>query len=306
MKFQKNRFVLPIIIILLVIFLPCAVFGVLNEINIRMEGGNPNHLHKLDNKLFYYDKNDKLIGTYKCKSSDCDDAITNISDEYLSYYEGTDTSLEVFANSYVFIKDNNLINLVSLKHEESMTLVSFSEIKNYGTSIEGGSLIVKDVNNKYGLFNMNNIMYEIPAEYDFMGISKKEFNGTVLSKDKIVVKKDNDWYLINGLNKAISVSSLDPIYDYNDSYIYYINSDGNYLIYDYNGYQSLSWITIKKVEDYNDLHVVKNALGKVFIYNENYSDVIQEYSEYNQTFDFRVNDNCVDILNNGKVVYVFE
>ena len=81
MVMKNNKMVLPVIIILLIIFLPLTVIGSYKSLSKGTSLENPSKEHKYNNKLFYYDSEGKLLGTYECTSSDCDDAQTEIDDE---------------------------------------------------------------------------------------------------------------------------------------------------------------------------------------------------------------------------------
>lgn len=84
---KNNKMVLPVIIILLIIFLPLTVIGSYKSLSKGTSLENPSKEHKYNNKLFYYDSEGKLLGTYECTSSDCDDAQTEIDDEINDFYK---------------------------------------------------------------------------------------------------------------------------------------------------------------------------------------------------------------------------
>ena len=109
---KNNKMVLPVIIILLIIFLPLTVIGSYKSLSKGTSLENPSKEHKYNNKLFYYDSEGKLLGTYECTSSDCDDAQTEIDDEINDFYkEGDKNDIGVFNTDNVFIKDNDKIYL---------------------------------------------------------------------------------------------------------------------------------------------------------------------------------------------------
>ena len=103
---DDNKFVLPIIIVLLVIFLPFTILGVSFKIKNAFIGSNPKHLHKFEGSLYYYNGKE-LVGTYACKSTTCDDAISVIDDKNFNYFEGSEDTLGLFNNEYAIIKDGN-------------------------------------------------------------------------------------------------------------------------------------------------------------------------------------------------------
>ena len=154
MVMKNNKMVLPVIIILLIIFLPLTVIGSYKSLSKGTSLENPSKEHKYNNKLFYYDSEGKLLGTYECTSSDCDDAQTEIDDEINDFYkEGDKNDIGVFNTDNVFIKDNDKIYLYSLGTK--IKLLTLNMLKNYNSDIEGNYLIVKNEENLYGLFDLN-------------------------------------------------------------------------------------------------------------------------------------------------------
>ena len=216
---KKNKVVLPLIIILLVIFLPCSIYGIYHQVVFQKEQGNPNHLHKLDNKLYYYDNSDKLLGVYECKSSPCDDAIPKIDDEYLKYHVGEGAPLGIFGSEYTFIEDGSTIKLHNIK--TNLSIAEFTLIKNYGASFTGGNIIVKDNTGLYGLFNLNTISYDIVAKYTFMGLANNIDSGLLVS-DRIAVEENGKWFIISNDDIKVSTPSDYPIYDYDYNFIYHV------------------------------------------------------------------------------------
>ena len=151
---KNNKMVLPVIIILLIIFLPLTIIGSYKSLSKGTSLENPSKEHKYNNKLFYYDSEGKLLGTYECTSSDCDDAQTEIDDEINDFYkEGDKNDIGVFNTDNVFIKDNDKIYLYSLSTK--IKLLTLNMLKNYNSDIEGNYLIVKNEENLYGLFDLN-------------------------------------------------------------------------------------------------------------------------------------------------------
>ncbi len=58
---KKNRLVLPVLILLFILITPCAIYGTYVVVSKKIAGENPNHLHKFNGKLYYYDENDNLL-----------------------------------------------------------------------------------------------------------------------------------------------------------------------------------------------------------------------------------------------------
>ena len=123
---RNNKVVLPLTIILLLFFLPCSIYGIYKKITYIAPEDNPNHIHLYEGSLYYYDTNNKLLGSYKCKSNNCNDAITEIDDEYLNYKDYKNNKTSIYGN-YVFINDDNIIYLYNL--ELNNTISEFKLIK---------------------------------------------------------------------------------------------------------------------------------------------------------------------------------
>ena len=228
---KNNKMVLPVIIILLIIFLPLTVIGSYKSLSKGTSLENPSKEHKYNNKLFYYDSEGKLLGTYECTSSDCDDAQTEIDDEINDFYkEGDKNDIGVFNTDNVFIKDNDKIYLYSLGTK--IKLLTLNMLKNYNSDIEGNYLIVKNEENLYGLFDLNVGNFKIKPSYDYMALANKT-DGEVIKSDKIIVEKLKGYYLIDKDDNSLTSTFGVPIYDYNDNLIISKNND-IYSFYTYN------------------------------------------------------------------------
>ena len=301
---KKNKVVFPLIIILLLCFLPCSIYGIYHQVVLKKELGNPKHLHKFANQLFYYDDQDELIGVYKCETDVCDDAKTQIDDEYLKYYAGgSDFDLGVFGGGiYTFINDGEGIKLHSIKTDR--TIATFSLIKNYGAIVGDGKVIVKNNDGLYGLFNLNTVSFDIAAKYSFMGLADNFADGT-LSADRIAVKENNEWYIIDLDEKQLSSPVIYPIYDYDKQYIYHINENNNYLIYMYDGSLVLPGVVIKKIDSINNYHILINGSGEVLIYDQFYKEIVERYQEFGASLDYKIESTQIDIYNGEKIIDTF-
>lgn len=297
---KKNKVVLPLIIILLLCFLPCSVYGIYQNIMDSKEQGNPNHLHKLDNKLYYYDEKDNLIGTYSCRNSICDTAVSSPSDSDFPTYEGENVEVNVF-NDYIFIQDGDYVVLHNLKN--NMTIATFKSIKNYGTTFDNNSIIVENLEGLYGLFNMNSISFVVPQEYEKMDIMDT-FDGKYLVASTLVVKNGNGYFLINDKGEELTKANENPIYFYDQKYVYH-KSNQNYLIFDYKGNGILSNINIISHDKLNGYNIIRSDAGIVNVYNNDY-DLVTEYGEYGQVLDYVINGNIVEIYNGNTKIDEFD
>ena len=295
---KNNKFVLPIIIIFLLFFLPLSIYGIYSNKNSILSIDNPNHEHKYNNKLYYYDDNDNLIGYYECLSEDCDDAKTIIEDEKNIYYDkGTNENIGLLSNNNVLISDNNIIKLYNLNSKVS--ILELKLIKNYNTTIDGNLLIVKNTEDKYGVMDLNLVNYKIMPEYDYLAINNS-FDGEKIIASKLIAKKDDIYYLIDINNKKITADFNNNIYDYNDN-IVVCNNDSKYMIYKYDGTKLLDYQEIIKINILKNEIIFQNRLGNIYIYDNELNNIIKSYvpitSDMNYTYD--VIDNTIEIKNNN-------
>ena len=295
---KNNKFVLPILIFFLLFFLPLSIYGIYSNKNSILSIDNPNHEHKYNNKLYYYDDNDSLIGYYECLSEDCDDAKTIIEDENNIYYDkGANENIGLLFNNNVFISDNNIIKLYNLNSKVS--ILELKLIKNYNTTIDGNLLIVKNTEDKYGVMDLNLVNYKIMPEYDYLAINNS-FDGEKLIASKLIAKKNDIYYLIDINNKKITADFNNNIYDYNDN-IVVCNNDNKYMIYKYDGTKLLDYQEIIKINILKNEIIFQNRLGNIYIYDNELNNIIKSYvpitSDINYTYD--VIDNSIEIKNNN-------
>ena len=302
---KNNKMVLPVIIILLIIFLPLTVIGSYKSLSKGTSLENPGKEHKYNNKLFYYDSEGKLLGTYECTSSDCDDAQTEIDDEINDFYkEGDKNDIGVFNTDNVFIKDNDKIYLYSLSTK--IKLLTLNMLKNYNSDIEGNYLIVKNEENLYGLFDLNVGNFKIKPSYDYMALANKT-DGEVIKSDKIIVEKLNGYYLIDKDDNSLTSTFGVPIYDYNDNLIISKNND-IYSFYTYNGNNILSDLSINNYEYFNDyIIILTSSSNEIIIYNSKVGTIEKRYTPIEtDSLSYEINDNQIIIKNNGNEFDKFE
>lgn len=305
MVMKNNKMVLPVIIILLIIFLPLTVIGSYKNLSKGTSLENPGKEHKYNNKLFYYDNEGKLLGTYECTSSDCDDAQTEIDDEINDFYkEGDKNDIGVFNTDNVFIKDNDKIYLYSLGTK--IKLLTLNMLKNYNSDIEGNYLIVKNEENLYGLFDLNVGNFKIKPSYDYMALANKT-DGEVIKSDKIIVEKLKGYYLIDKDDNSLTSTFGVPIYDYNDNLIISKNND-IYSFYTYNGDNILSDLSINNYEYFNDyIIILTSSSNEIIIYNSKSGTIEKRYTPIEtDSLSYEINDNQIIIKNNGNEFDKFE
>lgn len=295
---KDNKFVLPVLIVLLAIFLPLSIYGIFSNKNSIFFKDNPNHEHKFNNKLYYYDDNDNLLGYYECTSDKCDDAKTTIDDENNIYYDkGKDNKISILSNNNVFIQDGDNIKLYNLNSQVS--LLELKLIKNYSTTIDDNLLIVKSIDNKYGIMDLDTVNYKIMPEYDYLAINNS-FDGEKLMASKLIAKKNNAYYLINSDNNKLTTEFNNSIYDYNDNIIVCSDND-KYIIYKYDGTKILDYQDITKINLLKSVIIFQNRLGNIYIYDNLLNSIIKSFvsisSDINYTYE--IVDNNIEIKNNN-------
>ena len=264
---RNRKIVLVLIIILLIIVLPLTIIGGINN-KFSLKGENPDHEFKYNGYLYFYDSNNNLISKYKCSNDNCGYATPIIDDDNyaIDYYkEGTLKEIGMINNNYAFIKDGDIINLVNIK--SGSKLQSYKAIKNYSTNLENNSYILKNTNDLWGVLTTEGLLgMKIPFEYNFIGITKDNYQNNVLNTKVFVTLKDNMWQLVNSDKVAISNSLRYPIVAYNNNCI--VTKQNNiYHIYDYEQKEYLTNIEISDYYLVGDYIAVSN--GKVlYLYKD--------------------------------------
>ena len=266
--FRNSTKGLKIIIFLILILSAFTVWGYLgnkNGINKTTNVENINKEFKFNNKLYFYDS-ENLLGTYSCKTSECDYAKSIIDDDNYSlkyYKKDNDTTIKLISKKYAFISDDN--NIILFDVINNKVLNTFKAVKNYGININNNYYILKDLNDKWGVMKIDeNTEIIIDFKYDFIGIHNELIeNNTLLKSNLFAVKNVNGWKLIDdkGLDKSSYITN--QIYDYNDKYIitkagnyYYINKlTGNLLMSNVFLYTKFVGDYIAVVDKDNDLYV---------------------------------------------------
>jgi len=300
---KKNKVVLPLIIFLLLCFLPCSVYGLYSHIVFEKERGNLDHLHKFENKLYYYDNEDKLIGVYECQTDSCDDAIPVVDDEYLKYYEGVNTELGVFGDEYVFIQDGDAVKLYSVTRE--MTILEFAMIKNYGLPFNNDGIIIKDLAGKYGLFSLDSISFIVVNKYDFMGLAQN-FDGAALDAKSLVVKENGKWFVVDTEDVVLTEKFTSPIYSYDKDFVYLLLDDNTYAVHYYGGERLLSGVVIKKIDNAGSYHVIVNGENNVVIYDNLFDFAVKSYGEFGKSYDYRIEENVINIYEGQTLIDTFD
>jgi len=210
-------------------------------------------------KLIFLNKSKEEIGEYTCQNQDQDLC-------YVAYYSDEDYFDEpkyiyeddskvkqrsnIFQDRYAFVydsqeKEGGLIHMYDMEKQEVVNeyllVKGYENLKN--------QVIVKDKNNQYGLFEIQEESLEakIIPSYEYLGVINSKEN-----IDRVIGKQNGKWYLTdfsaNNLTKPIS----QEIKDYNDHYIKTMDDFGSYHAVDYNGNEinNESYDYIDLLDDY--------------------------------------------------------
>ena len=230
---KENKGVFYTIIILLIVFLPLTIFGYIN--NKKIENNSEKKLYH-NGYLWFYD-NEELLGKYECSTKSCSLAKSTIPDkEYkIKYYtEGTNEDIDIINNKYVFINDGTEIIFYDI-HTDSV-LTKYKSINTYNSNLNNNEYILENIDGLWGVLSFtNDIASIIPFEYDFIGLSKDLNDSDFINTDYYLVKKDNEWYVIDKENNIVT-NKYYNIYEYKilDNFIGVV-SDNKLDIYDLDG-----------------------------------------------------------------------
>ncbi len=282
---MKDKKTLITIIVLLVIFLPMALFGTIKSFSTTksdVKDDNPNKEFKYNNKLYFY-YNDKLLSTYEC--STCTLATSSIDDinYHTNYYKSDDKELAGVLNEYygLFKEKDNIIlyNLVNNKKIDSYKSIKFAITE----KSSGKGVIFFDLSNS-----------PIPNVYEYITVPSHIIDNK-LDTSKFIVKKDNMWSVISANKKVDVAPIIDEIVDFNDNYyITYVND--TYHVYDRNNIEYLENLPKTNVYGVGKYIFVLNN-NQLFIYENCLNPVVKimELPSYNSLY-FYQNNNKIDIM----------
>lgn len=265
-KIEKGALITTII--LLVIFVPLTSLAIyFHHKGVSSTKENVNHELYFDNKLWFYDKELNLLGTYNCETTSCGLANSNSEDELyaIDSLKSRDTDLGIINNHFVFLNDGENKNfLYNIASGQNFKANAYLLVNNYGVGIEGDLYIVKNQNNKYGVLELkDNAVPKITFQYDFIGLKNDtDENGQILA-DYFIAKKDDLW-LIMSANEAVLTTNIDrEIVSFTGTEVIVKNSDETYSLVDYQGNTLLS-------EDFKNIKIIDKYMGLTTTDNEFY------------------------------------
>lgn len=300
---NKDKKVLITIIVLLCIFAPLSIIGLLSRQNISPLEENPDHDTYYDGHIWFYNSNDEFLSKYECATELCEYTNTTIDDDTygINYYkEGKIPTVSLVKDKYTFITDGALIYLYAA--DTGKTLQSYKEVKTYNTNLEGNAYIVKNSNDVWGVVKLDEVLGAIlPFEYSFIGLTNNINEDGTLSTDKFIVKKDTKWYIVDNNNSAITGYIDDPIIDYNNDYVFSKNQN-RVRIY---SYQNFEYLTNYEIKDYilldNYIGIVTNNFVLVYEHLGNKPLKSVALPAVNSKVELEKVDNKINIKIDGEI-----
>lgn len=303
MENKNNKKVLITMLVLLGIFLPLTIIGLLGRKNISPLEENPKHEIYYDGYVWFYDSNNKFLSKYECMTELCEYTNTTINDDTygINYYkDGTKNQTSLMYDKFAFITDGAVIHLYSA--DTGKSLQTYKEIKNYKTTIENDAYIIKNSDDVWGVIKFSGgIGAMLPFEYSFIGLKNELNEDGTLKADKFIVMKDTKWYIVDGNNNAVSGYVDDPIIDYNNEYIFSKNN-GKVRIY---GYENFEYLTTYDIKNYilEDKYIGIVTDKFVLVYEHLGSKPLKSISltNPNSSVELEKQDNKINVKIDGEI-----
>lgn len=215
---------------------------------------------KVDGVLFFYDKNENLLGTYKCilSENDCFKSTSAVLDE-----DKNDrifgTPMAIIENRYVFI----------------------TELKNANSDAEEKHVYLYDISAKHLIGGYQDVRYTtLYKDND----TNKSY-GTI-DNSKYIVKKNDLW----GIDEVIK-GQVSNFEEYKYQYIDYDSETGLYILkYPKDSWGVSKWVAMdankkiytEPITDIIDSFYYKNDRIYIIAYSENQETHKNNYKLYNQ------------------------
>lgn len=288
---EKNKGTLITIIILLLAFIPCTIFGMIKH----FEDQNKNREFYFNGKLHFYN-GEVLLGTYECKTEKCGYA----------EYEEIDTEKKIettlINNQYAFIKDGN--DLFVQDVTTNTKILDFEEIKSYSIPIENNSYIAKH-EGKWGVISLEpSILSVINYEYDDLYLN---YNNTIneLSLEKVIVKEAENYKIIKDKEEVFSTTN--QIVEFTDNLIITLLEDGSYEIVDYDNKDYFSQDHIVRyliIDNYLAIWTPYNL--DLYSINEDSNTPVNYFTSYNAYAEIKLEKDKINIYEYDEIVESYE
>lgn len=288
---EKNKGTLITIILLLMIFIPCTIIGITKH----FEEQNKNHDFLYNGSLYFYD-NDILIGTYKCKTEDCDYAYYNV----IGTEEKKQTTL--MNKQYAFIEDGNEIYLEDIKN--GWNINEYEELKSYNVPIENTSYITKN-NDLWGIISISpTLMPYLTNKYDDIYLNNND-ELAELSLETVFVKEKEEYKIIK--NKEEVFTSLNKIVNCTDDFIVTVLEDESYQIVNYENENYFEDTDIIKYALYDNYVAIWSMYNlEIYSINRENEFSINYVASYDAYADVRVENNKLNIYEYDEIIDSYE
>lgn len=292
---KNNIKVLISIILLLIVFLPCAVYGTYMHLRNDALGGNINKEFYYDGKLHFYDGN-KLLSTYTCKTEKCGYSKNDATSSYEFEAINNDASeISKINNKYAFILDGESNYLIDLN--TGKIIVEYVAIKNYSKGITGNQYIVKNNKGLWGMIQItDSAKITIPFEYEYLGLLNETETDGKVSVNKRIAKKDNKWLILNSAN-SILLETDNEIKSVSDKFV--VTSQNQ--VFDYSKNQILSEYALSEIQLLDNILIGLTSNNVYVIYSGNTKNIIGTiFKEADKEYEFTIEGKEL-LVNSGGV-----
>lgn len=232
---EKNKYTLYTIIFLLIICLPCSIYGTYKHVLTNV---NVNQKFKFNNKLYFYEDS-KLLGTYDCDSENCN----------YTTFTNNDSTATIINSRYTFITDDKKTYLYDI--------TAGKKLKRYDeVHYTMGNVYIVREKELWGAININTTINRIfDCNYDALKFKNNKF----------LALKDKKWTISQGQNELFS--SYLEIKDFNNDFI--ILTDGvNDKIVDFENNEYINTISDKSLSFVSDFILLKRS-NNYYVYQFN-------------------------------------
>lgn len=303
---DRAKATLITIIVLLCIFTPCAVIGTVRHISNNTKPAsvgeeNVNKNFYFNGSLYFY-LDGNLLGTYACSNCTVANPIIDDTEYHTKYYkDGISILQPVLNNMFAIFTEGDKISLYSLAIGKVNN--TYEAIKTYRVPEKNGLILVKS-SGLWGVFNPNDVVAGITANYEYLAYSGDVVDG-MIDMSKLIAKFGDSWKIIDSKDETL-VESKDEIVDFNDEY-YVTFSNNEYHIFDYKNTEYLQGIVKKDINiiDNNILVLVDSTLS---IYKTPVGEPTKSYNLSGTITDiyYRQNDNKYDVVSGENVLISIE
>ena len=325
MRVINNRYTLIAIIVLLSISL--ILLGTSITLNFVGYGivpyfdPNPDHEFLPDGVLYFYDRNDKLIGTYQCKANYvyCGLAYETIDDQDYNFRSYSDNKMDFVnpeGNRYAFIVDSQTeyempddSNVILYNIEKGKTVKEFRAVKNYTVGLEGNIVFVKELNSGWRIMVLkgNEPTYLTDYTYEYVSVNDEVKSDGKLDSSNIVTYDGTSWQLINDIGTERTGKTNKEIIDYSINNVIYGNN-GLYQLQSLSGHPYLngnSFREIRFIKEFNSYVEVTSIDNQYSIVDFNSNSTVSSTYKTTDYQDIKAKVNSsgdIEIISNGQVL----